>query len=437
VKVFDRHPKPENERGQTLVIFALVLPVLVLFAALAVDVGFAYMTKAKLSKAVDAACLTGMRNLSQGQSTARTLAVNTFTANYAMTTLDANAPVVNVTFSTNANGNETTSVDATATIKTFFMQYLPQYKTFNVSDHAQALRGTLVMSIVLDRSGSMSCNNGGDCGGPALINAVPNFVANFQNTDYLAMMSFASDARVDDAMASNNITNITNTVNSWNSSTFAGGTFGLGGINLAKAAEDGENPPGTNIVKIVVYFTDGKVNTISDTFNCVSKGVTTPTLYNYGGYDNGSQVDFFVPKAVSGYASGYDLGGVDGNGYPPAMPPSKNDCSPVTQFYSQSTSSNEPFQRSYVTADAKYRSLQTANAMLNEGITIYSIGLSTAADQTFLQEIANDPSSPTYNPKLPEGLAVFVPNCPSSTCTADLNQVFQVIASKILLRLSQ
>ena len=55
---------------------------MLLFLALAIDVGFAYVTKAKLSKAVDAACLTAMRNLAQGQTTAKNLAINSFNGNY-------------------------------------------------------------------------------------------------------------------------------------------------------------------------------------------------------------------------------------------------------------------------------------------------------------------------------------------------------------------
>src|ERR1035441_4141914 len=49
--------------------------------------------------------------------------------------------------------------------------------------------------------------------------------------------------------------------------------------------------------------------------------------------------------------------------------------------------------RSNVTADAKYRALQTATAMRTEnpGMYIYSVGLGTNVDQAFLQQIANDP----------------------------------------------
>ena len=86
--------KRMNQRGQVVILLAITLPVLLMFSALAIDVGFAYVTKAKLSKSVDAACLTAMKNLSQGQTTARTLALNAFAANYGTSGLDIGSPVV-------------------------------------------------------------------------------------------------------------------------------------------------------------------------------------------------------------------------------------------------------------------------------------------------------------------------------------------------------
>ena len=68
---------------------------------------------------------------------------------------------------------------------------------------------------------------------------------------------------------------------------------------------------------------------------------------------------------------------------------------------------------------------------------IYAIGLGSNVDQTFLKQIANDPGSPTYDPTQPVGMAVFASNCPSPQCTTQLQQVFQTIAARILLRLAQ
>src|SRR3974390_1094834 len=186
MKIFirNRNDKKKNERGQVVVLLALSMTVVLLCLALAVDVGFAYVTKAKLSKAVDAACLTAMRNLAQGQTTAQTLATNSFNANYGTSSLDASPPSFSVGFTTDGNGQTLVTINATATLKTFFLGILPKFKTWQVSDSAQATRGKLVMTMVLDRSGSMT-NNGGST---ALPPAVTAFVNDFNNsTDEVAM----------------------------------------------------------------------------------------------------------------------------------------------------------------------------------------------------------------------------------------------------------
>lgn len=410
-----------QERGQITVLLAISLTVLLLFMALAIDVGFAYVTKAKLSKAVDAACLTAMRNLAQGHTTAGNLAVESFNANYRASGLDATAPSITVAFTTDAYGQTLVNVSATATTRTFFMRILPQFQTFSVSDSAQATRGKLVMTLVLDRSGSMSSNGGSK----ALPPAVTSFVNYFDdNDDDVAMVSFASNATLDVPIKHNFITPITNAAKALS---FVGGTFGLGGLTAAKAQNESVSvQPGQNVVKVAVYFTDGYVNVIQDTFNC---GPGHPTLYNYGGYDTGTSVDFFDPS------SGTDWGGLDAQGYPRHSP--SPDCTGVTKFTSAIDGTLKSFSRANVTADAQYRALQIANAMRTEGMVVYSIGLGSNVDQSFLRQIANDPASPSYNSSQPQGLAVFASNCPSTQCSAELLQVFQTIAAKILLRLTQ
>ncbi len=62
----------KSDRGQIVIVLALVLPALVLIAGLAIDSGLLYATKAKLSTAVDAACLTTVKNLSDHSTISRT-----------------------------------------------------------------------------------------------------------------------------------------------------------------------------------------------------------------------------------------------------------------------------------------------------------------------------------------------------------------------------
>ena len=80
--------------------FAMFLVVMILFVALAIDLGYAYVTKANLSKAVDAAALRGMLNIAKGTTTAAAIAQSVFQANYKTSGRDngGTLPVPTVTF---------------------------------------------------------------------------------------------------------------------------------------------------------------------------------------------------------------------------------------------------------------------------------------------------------------------------------------------------
>ncbi len=153
------------------------------------------------------------------------------------------------------------------------------------------------------------------------------------------------------------------------------------------------------------------------------------TLYNYGGYDSGNTVDFFDPTTGTSLAT-YNSGS---NTWSPSNFCLKN----LPGFTSAIDGTTKAFTRTNVTADARYRALQTANAMRSEGMYVYSIGLGSSVDTAFLQQIANDPASSSYDSSQPVGMAVFATNCPSSQCSQELQQVFQTIAAQILLRLTQ
>ena len=436
----------KNDLGQIMIAFALIVPILILFAGSAIDAGILYVTKAKLSTAVDAACLTGMKNLQQGQTTAQALATDMFNANYG-----ANPPTPTITFPTDSYGAQQVKVTATAYVQTLFMKYLSPWASVPVSDTAVSTRGKLIMTIVLDRSGSMST----DGGGTALQAAVPLFVNDFNDTtDEVALGSFSDNATVDSAINYSFKTPITTAVAAMN---FVGGTFGTGAgskpilstamgapLSLAQVQNDSVSAqPGQNIVKVVVYFTDGLMNTVQDNFHCGGKTNNTLTLVNYGGYDSGTQVDFLDPTSAT-----TDWGSYSGGGFPYDA---KGDIckdingNNVTTFTPQDTTlgTSSSFTRAHVTQEAQYRAIQTAIAMRSETpipTFIFTIGLGSGVSSTtqaFLAQLANDPSYSTYISSQPSGLFFYIPNCPSSTCTAAVNMAFQTIAAKVLLRLTQ
>ena len=329
--------------------------------------------------------------------------------------------------------------------------------------------GSVVLSLVIDRSGSESM----DGGAAALQAAVPQFVGYFtQGLDYLALISFASTSSVDVPLTPEFMTPIDSAIEDM---TFAGGTFGTGaGTNTNFSTSYGpplsmadyQNntvalPPGASESKAVVYFTDGLMNTIQDQLPCTNS-LPNNGLYNYGGYDIGTSFDFFNPSNnnqstndlsshYSGTASG--SGGCSNGstglcqGNPPWSAAAR--CLGVTTFFSQQYNAYENFSRANMTAEAQWRAIYTANQMRSETPVptyIYVIGLgdavtSSSCTEAFLATVANDPAAPNYscpsapgiyNPSQPSGLFLPVASCPGSECSQELQQVFEVIASRIL-----
>lgn len=400
-----------HQRGQILPMFVVLLPVLLLFVGLTLDFGMAYVTKSALSRAADAAALAGMRNIKLGQSEATTLATAAFNANYTAFSGNTPAPTVSVNITTNSSDNTVVNVNATTTLNSMFLGILPGFKTINVSSLSQTTRPKLIMSLVLDRSGSMNKNGGAT----ALPPAVVNFLGYFDDsTDEVADISFSTLASIDVPIGTGFTSPITSAVDSMK---FAGATFtqaglqdGLDQINSVSVAS------GENVVKVVVFFTDGWANTLEDTFSCPAS-----TLLEAGGCAPPEYaVGWCSPRAV------------------PFMDPvtGKNTSCGATTFYSESAGGSMPLTPvltglTNISNDATYRANLVASSMRADNIVVYSIGLGDKISEAFLQQVANDPASATFDGTQPIGEAVFAPTA------AELQGVFQEIANKILLRISQ
>ena len=483
-----------SESGQIFLWLALGVPLLILFSGLALDMGMIYRTKARLSNAVDSAVLTGAKNYSLGTTTAQGLANDMFYANLGTACGSGGVTCSWTWCPANASCPTGSAITATLTAttpwKTTFMAYLPRWATWTLGDTGQATRSTLIMSLVLDRSGSMST----DGGGTALQAAVPQFLQDFTpGTDYIGLVSFASHADVDVNIGTSwgpyNTGTIATAVSRY---TFTGGTFG-GGAGSGSIYSATNGPPlnlsdsqnnsvilgsGVPKVKVVVYFTDGLMNTLQDQFWCPnSSNVTT---VNYGGVDpdNPGEASPYPAEAVYGLNPAAEIP-ASGPFYcydPTSDPDHRNytTCSntnlPTYQnvnctyngaalvFPSEDIRTHadvEPLERNQ-RGEVPDSSI-TANNMRAETVPtyIFTIGLSTAVSndpctQAFLATLANDPGAANYtggsncdsgpgvyNSSLPAGLFVIVPDCPGATCTAELEAAFQLIASKVLLRISQ
>ena len=234
----------------------------------------------------------------------------------------------------------------------------------------------VIMTLVLDRSGSMYG------AGTYVTAAVTNFLGNFDdNTDRAAVVSFATTATVNVPMSRPFKSAIAAGTGNL---VYSGATFAQGGLTNALVQNNSVViNPGESAVKVAVFFTDGMANIVQDTLNCGG----TPSLLNLGGYDNGSAVGFFNPSIGSSVS-----------------------CSGATTFKSAISGQNVLLNGDNVRADAAFRTLQVASDMRAAGMYVYSIGLGSGVNMTFLQQVANDPNSPTFNPAQPIGEAVVAPS---------------------------
>lgn len=394
-----------KESGQILALFAIMLPLLLIFMGLSIDFGLGFLTKAELGKACDAASLAVMRNLGRGETEATAIGNSVFALNYnANSELNAAVPSVSISYSKDSYGEPIVNVSATAKIHTFFIG-LAGFRTLNIGSYSQATRPPVILSMVLDKSGSMNDNGGNTALPPAAQDFLGYFI---EGTDRLGEVSFSSIATEDVAISQTFQRPIKRSLNRM---TFGGATFAQGGLLDAQTQVQGVSNPPPNAVKVVVFFTDGWANTNQDTLQCGGGS----KLVNYGGCSP-------VEQAV-GWCNGVSF-----------MSPkngSTDSCNAST-FTPQDPSIANPARLNItnISDDAIYRTEQLANQMRAQGTTIYSIGLGDKINQTYLLDLANDPHSPQYDSNEPSGIAAFAPTA------SDLDTAFQQIASKILLRLT-
>lgn len=426
----DQKKIDKSEHGQILVLLSVLIPLLIIFVGLAIDLGLAYVTKTTLSKSVDAAALAAMRNLNQGQSTATADAQNAFTVNYQSVPGLGTTPTPTITWFTASPctpGNTCVTIAATATINTLFLRALAvlpgvgsSLNTTSITVSATAQRNPLVMATINDRSGSMKNNGGSTVLGPD----VKDFISYFdEGIDNVSEISFAGADSVDVSMTTSFATPIDDAVESL---VFQGGTYAYGGL-LDADKQILSIPPSPNVIRVAVFFTDGYANTVNDNLNCTgTPAKPVLTNWNYGGcapVECGTL--FFMNPSTGDWT----------NGKPP-FGGSTNTCPNVSNsggtFPAQKPGLSTAANVTNITADATYRTVQLATKMrTTDNVTIYSIGLGNLINTTYLQEIANDPAADTYDPNQPVGAAVFAPNA------IQLKAAYQTIASKVLLRLSQ
>jgi len=284
-----------RERGVTLLLGTICLPAIVAILGITIDLSIMYSIKTKLQMACDGAAVAALRSLNLGQDfasqqgPATTVANEWFAANFAGNFMGAQGTGtggVTVPTISMSQSSQTfiTTVDISAV--TYSPSYFMKYYSFGatrIGATSEASRRNVVITLVLDRSGSMqpggsSAFAGSPC--QAMVNAAKQFSGAFQNNrDYMGLVTFAESVHIGLAPTQDFQTQLGYT----NASGTASGQLDVircsGGTNTSAGLALGWNLnyqtalPGA--LNIIVLMTDGQPT--ASTF----KFVTTNSLGAY------------------------------------------------------------------------------------------------------------------------------------------------------------
>jgi Flp pilus assembly protein TadG len=183
-----------NERGITLVIVLALLVPMILLASFVVDGGRAYLLKANLGKALDAAALAGAQALADGDTAAKTRIENIFAANVPKGFLGIAVGPPDVSFATEPDGSRTITVSHSASVPTGLARATGR-NAWTVDTRSQVTRRIVDVAFVIDKSGSLNAV------WDKVQEATEQFVKYFDPArDRMALVMYSATTTVMDAM---------------------------------------------------------------------------------------------------------------------------------------------------------------------------------------------------------------------------------------------
>jgi Flp pilus assembly protein TadG len=422
-----------NQKGAVLIIFALLLLVLIGFAALAMEAGRWYMIRAELSKSVDAGALAAARNISNPYVDKLVLAQEFGQANFptgyggtpAMGTTGA------VTFSAVELSDHRIQVTGSVTALASLAQIFGVDRVAT-SASGIAKKNEVEIMLVLDRSGSMGPGYGNAI--VDLKSAATSFVGFFKDTqdkDKVGLISFATGVTVNVPLGNYYVNPMTNAI---------AGLNAIGATNAEDAlaqvmgplgfTDQTSTPPDKRVLQFVIFFTDGNPTAFRGKFK--NQGTDNIDAVVAG---TGQTCDSVYPQL--GKPDSETWLSIDpeftGDGKPPASSkcgayrtttkwyvfgqyPVPGYSDPEQCLIPQGYYQTLPL---YICSTARQMTLAQAQILKNRFIKIYTIGLGQV-DQNFLHQVASGTAFEFYAPT-----------------SSDLQALFNLIAKDIKLRLVQ
>ena len=241
--------KPRR-RGQTLILFASFITLLMGFSALAFDVVYLFLIREHAVAAADAAALAGIRAVEQGQDVVTQVVTRTFNGNFPSGTLlvsnvSTQAPVVTPV----AAGSEV-SFSASVEAPTVFARWLGK-DSFTINVRSTAVRRSRNVVLALDTTLSI----GNDFG--ELKTAAKAFIDEFDdNLDRVGLVVFARSASVVVPPQTNFQVLLKSEIDNLGKEYGTGSPEGMIAAHNALLALPADGRPND-----IVWFTDGRANT--------------------------------------------------------------------------------------------------------------------------------------------------------------------------------
>jgi len=258
---------------------------------LSIDLSIMYTVKARLQTACDGAAMAALRSLSLGQTissqttAATTVANNWFSSNFSggfMGTYGTSSPPTVAITQDAVTQLTTVDVTASTNVPSYFMKFF-RAGASNISAHSQTSRRNVVITLVLDRSGSMTNANNtynGQTPCEVMIGAAKQFTGMFQPTrDYIGLVTFAGSVNVALSPSMNFQTQLGYTNSAGSGTGLLDNIVCQGGTNTPTAVSIAWNEnykvqlPGA--LNVIVLMTDGQPT--AATYKFITTAATDPT----------------------------------------------------------------------------------------------------------------------------------------------------------------
>lgn len=297
---------------------------------LAIDAGFLYAVRARLSAATDAAAIAAARSLSKGlsiseqEASAVERATSFFNANFPPGALNSSQTTVEVEVNQTAYRTRTVFVRASVDVGLYFMRVLGREESV-VRAEGRASRRDVNLILVLDRSSSMNASS--SCG--PMRSAAKTFVEHFANgRDTLGLVTYGANHYIAFEPGQDFKTASPSIIEQIDAISCSGNTSTAMALSEAHQLLEDVDEPG--VLNLIVLFTDGLPNGVTARYEVKT---VSDTRYGYGtdGYSSKSELYNMLPSPCQDAAGHtYERNAVTGDVY--AAPPWNPDWSPGTKL---------------------------------------------------------------------------------------------------------